>query len=210
MGNTKTEMLKDTFLKLMKKFTDQEDYILVCWTEIVEYYSSELRFYHNLVHLDNMLSELKSVENEVKEKDALLFSIYYHDIIYSTNNSDNELKSALLFKKRIERTSFKQIEKCAKQIQLTKEHKLSKDNDVNILLDLDLSILGKNKTEYNEYSQNIRNEYKTYSDFEYRNGRKKVLNELLNLPSIYKTDYFITKFEVNARNNITYELNSLN
>jgi predicted metal-dependent HD superfamily phosphohydrolase len=194
----------------MRRYTIQEDYILECWTEIEDYYSSELRYYHNLVHIVNMLSELKSIENDVKEKDTLLFSIYYHDIIYSTSNSDNEFRSAMLFMKRIERTSFKQVEKSVQQIESTKEHKLAKDNDINILLDLDFSILGKSKTEYNEYSQNIRKEYKTYSDFEFRIGREKVLNEFLNLPSIYKTDYFKTKYETNARNNISLELNSLN
>jgi len=194
----------------MKKYTNQENYALECWTEIEDYYSSELRYYHNLFHIENMLSELKSIETDVKEKDTLLFSIYYHDIIYNTSNSDNEFKSAMLFKNRIERTSFKQVEKCVQQIELTKEHKLAKDNDINILLDIDFSILGKSKTEYNEYSQNIRKEYQAYSDFEFKIGRKKVLNEFLNSPSIYKTDYFKTKYETNARNNISLELNILN
>jgi predicted metal-dependent HD superfamily phosphohydrolase len=210
VGNTRKEMLKEIFLKLMNKYTDQNDYILECWNEIENEYTLETRYYHNLVHIENMLAELKGIESDVKDKDALLFSIYYHDIIYNTTKSDNEFKSAMLFQKRIERTSFKQIEKCVKQIELTKEHKLSIDSDANILLDLDLSILGKSKKEYLEYSESIRGEYKMYSDYEYRNGRKKVLIKLLNIPTIYKTDYFKKKYEVIARNNLNLELKSLN
>ncbi len=202
-------MLKETFLKLMSKYTNQEDYIFYCWDEIFKSYSSESRHYHNLIHINNMISELDHVISEVKEKDSLLFSIYYHDIIYNTSNSDNEYKSAMLFKKRIARTDFQYIEKCMKQIEQTSEHKLSEDNDINILLDLDLSILGKNRLDYQEYCQNIRKEYNMYSDLEYRNGRKKVLIRLLDLSSIYKTDYFSSKYEKNARINLALELKSL-
>lgn len=194
----------------MNKYTDQKDYILECWAEIETEYTSEARYYHNLAHLENMLSELSGIESDVNEKDALLFSIYYHDIIYNTAKSDNEFKSAMLFRKRIERTNFKQIEKCVQQIELTKEHELSIDNDTNILLDLDLSILGKSNKEYQEYSESIRSEYKMYSDHEYRNGRKKILIKLLNIPAIYKTDYFKRKYEAIAKNNLNLELKSLN
>ena len=194
----------------MSRYTDQKDYVLECWTEIENEYSAETRYYHNLAHIDNMLSELKNIESNVKEKDALLFSIYYHDIIYNTAKSDNEFKSAMLFKKRIERTKFTQLGKCVQQIELTKEHELSIDNDTNILLDIDLSILGKSNKEYQEYSEDIRREYKMYSDYEYKNGRKKVLIELLKAPSIYKTDYFKEKYEAIARNNLNLELKSLN
>lgn len=193
----------------MRKYTSQEEYILDCWHEIYNSYSSESRYYHNLIHINNMISELKNVISEVKEPDALLFSIYYHDIIYSTSNSNNEHRSAMLFEKRIEQTDFQYIDKCKEQIELTKEHKRSEDNDTNILLDLDLTILGKSRIEYLVYCQNIRKEYNMFSDLEYRTGRKKVLVRILDLSSIYKTDHFSTKYEENARINLTYELNSL-
>jgi predicted metal-dependent HD superfamily phosphohydrolase len=201
-------MLKEIFCLLMKKQTDSEAYILECWKEIENHYSSELRFYHNLDHIKDMLLELENIEPE--DKDALLFSIFYHDIIYDTAKSDNELQSAILFKKRMERTHFKPIEKCVQQIELTQEHKLSTHKDTNILFDLDLAILGKSSEKYQEYAQNIRKEYKMYSDSEYRIGRSKVLHEFLDSPSIYKTNYFTAKLEAKARMNISHELNSLN
>ena len=140
--------------------------------------------------------------------DTLLFSIFYHDIIYNPLRSDNEYKSAAVFKKRISQTSFQHINKCIEQIELTKEHKITKDNDINILLDLDLSILGKSKIKYREYHKNIRKEYAMFSDEEYNCGRKEVLTRILGLPTIYKTDYFIAKYEEKARDNLTHELNS--
>ncbi len=156
-----------------------------------------------------MIAEMKNVISEVKEPDVMLFSIYYHDIIYSTKNSDNEHRSAMLFKKRMEYTDFQDADKCIAQIEQTKEHELSDDNDVNILLDLDLSILGKTRIEYQDYCKNIRKEYSIYTDSEYKSGRKKVLTSLLDQPSIYKTDYFCTKYEANARTNLSQELSLL-
>lgn len=97
IDNTETKMHKEIFLELMRKYTEQEDYIMDCWAEIYMYYSSESRYYHNRTYVNNMLSELKSIKSNVNEYDSLLFSIYYHDIIYNTSNSDNEHSSAMLF-----------------------------------------------------------------------------------------------------------------
>ena len=63
------------------------------------------------------------------------------------------------------------------------------------LLDLDLSILGKNPEEYRRYCDNIRKEYSIYPDFIYRKGRRKVLQNILELDSIYKTDFFKQAYE---------------
>lgn len=96
------------------------------------------------------------------------------------------------------------------QIEATKEHKLSNDNDTNLLLDIDLSILGKSTAEYRKYCDNIRKEYLMYPDFMYNKGRKKVLKSLLELDSIYKTDFFKQKYENQAKENLRQEISQLN
>ena len=203
-------MLKEKFLNLIEKYSNDSNYTLVCWNEIEKSYSSKSRHYHNLKHLENMISELEHVESQVNNIDALLFSIYYHDIVYKSTQSDNEHQSAMVFKERISATSFKQIKECVEQIEATKEHQLSSDNDINILLDLDLSILGKSANEYTEYSKNIRKEYKIYPDFMYKKGRKKVLSHMLELDSIFKTSFFRDKYERQAISNLRSELDTLN
>lgn len=203
-------MLKETFLNLIKKYSDDQSYNLECWTEIENNYSSKSRYYHNLEHIENMLVELDKVKSKITDLDSLLFAIYYHDIIYKSTKSDNEHKSALIFEKRISKTSFINLNKCKAQIEATKEHKLSDDYDTNILLDLDLIILGKSQKEYQEYSNNIRKEYKIFPDFVYRKGRKKVLKSILEKDSIYKTEYFIKHYEKQAKENLRLELNQLN
>lgn len=202
-------MLKDLFLKLIRKYSNNENYNSECWSEIENKYSSKTRHYHNLNHLKNMITELRNVESQVENLDTLLFAIYYHDIIYNPAKSDNEHQSALLFNKRISETSFANLQECMALIDSTKEHKLSKDKDTNILLDIDLSTLGKSTYEYKEYCENIRKEYQMYSDAAYCKGRKEVIMNILELDSIYKTAFFKQEYENQAKENLRNELRQL-
>lgn len=202
-------MIKEKFLNLIRKYSDNEKFNSECWNEIEYNYSSKSRHYHNLIHLKNMISELDKVESKIKNLDNLLFSIFYHDIIYKPTKSNNEYQSALIFEKRISQTSFKNLNECISQIIATKEHKLSDDNDTNILLDIDLSILGGNPIKYKEYCKNIRKEYLIYPDFIYRKGRQKVLEHILKSNSIYKTEVFKQEYESQAKENLILELDQL-
>ena len=98
------------------------------------------------------------------------------------------------------------IAKCANMIITTKEHLLSEDNDTNYLIDADLSILGRKADDYQKYTEQIREEYSIYPDFMYNKGRKKALQHFLQAEKIYKTEYFIKKFEKNAKENVSNEL----
>jgi len=81
-----------------------------------------------------------------------------------------------------------------------------KIGNTNILLDLDLSILGKDPQYYLEYAAAVRKEYSIYPDFMYRRGRKKVLKKMLEQECIFKTDLFKEKYESQARKNLQSEL----
>lgn len=202
-------MLQEKFLELIGKYSDNPAYNMECWGELETAYASKARHYHNLEHLKQLFSELDQVNAQVSELDTLVFAIFYHDIVYKPTKSNNEQQSALLFKKRISQTSFPRLEHCVQQIEATKDHKPSTDHDTNILLDLDLSVLGKGPEAYQKYRESIRKEYGVYPDFVYRKGRKQVLEALLGQESIYKTDFFKAAYEQQARANIRLELDQL-
>jgi len=202
-------MLQETFLELIGKYSDDNAFHTNCWNELANHYNSKNRYYPNLQHLANMLQELIPIKQKVQKLDSFLFSIYYHDVVYQATRSDNEYQSALLFKKRIAQTNFSNIEHCFQQIEATKTHEPSEDHDTNILLDIDLSILGQDQNTYQEYTQQIRQEYRIYPNFLYQKGRRKVLIKMLAQDKIYKTHYFINKYEAQARDNIKQELEQL-
>lgn len=208
-GVVKISKMEDDFLKMMKRYTDDESYAKACWVALKHKYSAGSRHYHNLEHLAYMFRWLATVKSEVKNLDAMLFAIYYHDSIYNTTRSDNEHQSALYFKKMISKTSFEAITEVMDLIAATKEHMQSDDTDTNILLDLDLAVLGEKPENYLIYAKAIRKEYYIYPDFMYRKGRKKVLMNMLNLEAIYNTDFFKTLLETTAIENLKAELKNL-
>lgn len=204
-------MLKETFIELLTKYTDNDSLKNKLWTEIEKNYSSKKRYYHNLQHLDNLLSQLTDVKSEIQNWETILFTLFYHDIIYNSIKSDNEEKSAELAEKRMKQISVPndKIELCKKQILATKSHIKSTESDTNYFTDADLSVLGQNWETYLFYYKNVRKEYSIYPTLVYNSGRKKVLNHFLSMDRIFKTDFFYNKFEKQAKQNLKQEIESL-
>ncbi|WP_299891490.1 hypothetical protein [uncultured Lacinutrix sp.] len=183
------------------------------WNEIKTNYTSKTKHYHNLTHIYNMLLQAGDFKAEINNLDAFKFAIWYHDIIYKSSKKDNEEKSALFAKKRLKSFNFteKRIEIVEKLIISTKKHQLilEENNDNAYLLDLDLSILGTEWKTYEKYIQNIRKEYKIYPNILYNPGRKKVLLHFLERETLYFTETFRDKYEIQARDNLKREIELL-
>jgi len=204
-------VLKETFIELLENYTDDERLTEKLWTEIEKNYSGKKRHYHTLQHLDNLLIQLTEVKGEIQNWKAVLFSLYYHDIIYNPLKSDNEEKSAELAEKRMKQISVPDdmLELCKNQILATKAHSNSTDSDTNYFTDADLSVLGQSWEAYSVYYKNVRKEYSIYPDFVYNPGRKKVLNYFLTMDRIFKTDFFYGKFEIQVKQNLQKEIELL-
>lgn len=204
-------LLKKTFIELLANYSQDNTLIDELWTEIERKYSTKKRFYHDLSHLENMLSQLKKVKSEIQDWEAVIFALFYHDIVYNATKSNNEEKSAALAKKRMTELNVPQetILRCEKHILATKQHQNSIDQDTNYFLDADLSILGLDWEIYFQYTQNVRKEYSIYPDALYIPGRKKVLTHFLEMNNIFKMPFFQNEFEVIAENNLKKELSFL-
>lgn len=203
--------LKEIFSNLLINYTTNSSLINELWDEVEKNYSGKNRHYHTLQHLENLLITLTEVKSEIQHWESILFTLFYHDIIYTALKSDNEENSALLAEKRIQQLSVSNdiIERCKNQILATKSHSKSTDSDTNYFTDADLSVLGQPWEIYSLYYKNVRKEYAIYPDFIYNPGRKKVIQHFLSMNSIYKTDYFYNQFEKVAKENLMKELSSL-
>jgi predicted metal-dependent HD superfamily phosphohydrolase len=204
--------LKETFFAVLRNYTLPETTINVLWSEVDRNYSDKKRHYHTLYHLASVLAELLEVKTEIQHWQTVLFTVYYHDIIYDPLRSDNEEKSAELAAERMQQIGVAndQTKVCREQILATKSHTSTVDGDTNYFTDADLSILGQSWDVYSEYNQNIRKEFSIYPDAVYYAGRRKVLHHFLGMDRIFKTDYFFKKFEATARHNLKREMQLLN
>lgn len=204
-----SENLKRIYTQLLLKYTDESAKIDKAWADLEKLYTQRNRHYHNLIHLENMLAELEDAP--LIDRDSVVFSVFYHDIIYKSTSKDNEERSAgkaveVLSKFGIDQA---QLRKISDMIIATKNHEKSSDSDTNFLLDADLSILGKPWEKYSAYLKQIRKEYSIYPDFMYKPGRIKVLGHFLNFSQIYHTDLFFFRYEQQAKENILREIDLL-
>lgn len=203
--------LNVTFSNLIQRYTQQTAVIDQYWQEIETAYNGPKRHYHNLAHLEQLFQQLLPLKPEIADWETLLFSLFYHDIVYKVRRQDNEEKSAELAQERLQALSYPpdRIERCVAQIIATKSHTLSSDVDTNLFTDADLAILGQDWPTYHSYAQQVRREYAIYPDLLYKPGRRKVLQHFLGMERIFKTAHFYDLYEQKARTNLSRELAEL-
>ncbi len=212
MTSQQLNQLEEDWRCLYTKYSSNQEQGLDFWQELKKQYTGSKRFYHNLTHIADLLTQAKQMEVLIKDPDVLYFSIWYHDIIYKSWRKDNELQSALLAQQRLKTINFPahRIQACYDQILLTQSHQTeSASLDAQYLIDFDLSILGRPWERYEAYTANVREEYRLFPDFMYRTPRKKALQHFLDRKAIYATPYYREHFEEQARKNLRRELAKL-
>ncbi|SHK75674.1 Predicted metal-dependent phosphohydrolase, HD superfamily [Chitinophaga jiangningensis] len=204
-------ILEYLWTDLCSKYTTNEALIKTSFEQLTAAYNEEGRHYHTLTHIRNMISSAYLHETLIRDKDAMLFAIFFHDVVYDATAKDNEEKSAAAAVDFLHKINFwgDEIDEVAALIMATKTHTAGDNPDTCILLDLDLEILGTNEGTYHRYTQQIRQEYAAYPDLLYNPGRKKVLRHFLEKPFIYCTETFREQLEASARKNIENEIATL-
>ena len=199
--------IKQEFLACLSEYSAEEERNERLWAEIQFNYSTTGRHYHTLTHLSDLASELSPFRERFESWAAAIFAIVYHDAIYNVHKNNNEEKSAELARLRLGSLSVPGdvVDLCAHFIVATKNHQ-SVNPQTDLFTDADLSKLGAEEQIYDVYSLQIREEYSIYPDLIYNPGRKKVLNHFLGMARIFKTDDFHSRYEKNARKNLTREL----
>lgn len=189
-------------------FTSQEQ----LFQELLTCYSQRNRYYHNLTHIYRMLNKIESIKSLAINLKSIQFAVWFHDCIYDTTKKDNEEKSADFAVKRLTDLGLDQtlINRVNELILKTKNHDtLINDIDGQILLDVDLEILGSSTREYYNYAVAIRQEYAWVLPEIYIKKRKQILESFLSKEKIYQTDFFFKELEKQARFNIQQEIINL-
>lgn len=81
--------------------------------------------------------------------------------------------------------------------------------DEQLIVDIDLTILGASPTVYDQFEENIRKEYRLVPSIIYRKKKKELLKSFLSKQSIYNLGYFKEKYENAARMNIKRAIEAL-
>ncbi|MBG9375925.1 hypothetical protein I5907_06745 [Panacibacter sp. DH6] len=166
-------MLKEIFIHLLMAYNSDDALCKTYWNEVESAYTGRQRHYHNLLHLQQMYTQLEACRDYIEDWPTILFALFYHDLIYKARRRDNEAQSALTAARRLKAINYPQakIALCSQHILATKSHVHSKSTDTNYFTDADLSILGSDSATYNAYAHHVRNEYKFYPGFLYKPSR---------------------------------------
>ena len=217
LSQIETELGKIFEWHLYTISNDIEPVILkALWQGIAVRYNESQRAYHSLQHIQQLFGQFEQIKHHLNEPHIIALALFYHDVIYAPTRADNELKSAEYAVEALRPYfSAAQCQYIYALIMMTANHKLAecsnaqKNFDSAYLLDMDLSILGASWSEYEQYAQAVRQEYAHVSNIDYRVGRIAVLTELLAHPTLYLTDYYSTRLETQARQNIKREIKIL-
>lgn len=197
---------------LIGNYTSDPLLVMEGFDTILTHYSEPHRYYHNLDHVQSLLVFMEEYNHLIKDLEALQLAVFFHDIIYDVQRSDNEEQSALAAIEFLQQTSYpaEKTALVADYIRATKTHvNPGGDSDLDCFLDFDLFILSGPERMYEQYAKSIRKEYAVYPDSVYIPGRKKVLQHFLDQPSIYRSAGFKERFDTAAKGNMQRELEKL-
>lgn len=201
--------LKKIYFDLLLNIGFSANEIQQNWNDLEKAYSNKSRYYHNLSHLKEMIESFEIYRNQLQNPNEILFSIFYHDFVYSASKKDNELKSAEFALSILDENHSLNKQLVFDAICATQLHAHNENEDINWLIDFDLKILAKDWDNYKIYFEQIRKEYRIYPDFLYKPGRAKALKHFLEYEFIFQTDEFRVLYENLARRNIEEEISYL-
>jgi predicted metal-dependent HD superfamily phosphohydrolase len=176
------------------------------FADLASLYAEEHRKYHNLNHIDPMLGWLDATG---ERNDCVELAIWFHDAVYDPLGKDNEAKSARFFTDHLGSYVSASLNEDMERLILATDASRPRTGreDENLIIDIDLSILGASPKDYAAYRDAIRHEYSAVPEGKFTAGRAAILRRFLSQP-IYATGFF-GQLESQARLNIQGEQESL-
>jgi predicted metal-dependent HD superfamily phosphohydrolase len=175
---------------------------------LVACYAEPHRKYHTMRHLEECFALLEKVNSRAERVGEIELALWFHDAIYNTRKHDNEKLSAEWARDSALAggLSTEQADRVFELVLTTRHNAVPAGKDAQILVDIDLGILGADMARFDEYEVQVREEYSWVPGFLYRRERRKILEQFASRPTIYNTEYFRAEYEARARENIARSL----
>jgi predicted metal-dependent HD superfamily phosphohydrolase len=140
-------------------------------------------------------------------------AIAFHDAIYDPRRSDNEHRSALLWRRWAPPDlSAADTSWVAAAIEATADHlaprpaATQRDRLLLWMLDLDLTPLGEPPPLFARNSRDLRIEYRHMSEADWQRGRQAFMRKLHAAPLLFRSRPLAIRFEQSARRNVARAL----
>jgi predicted metal-dependent HD superfamily phosphohydrolase len=173
--------------------------------QLLQNYSEPQRAYHTLAHIHDCLAQFDAVSVLAEHPLEVEAALWLHDVVYNPGAADNEERSADWATTTLEQGGVQAatIDRIRELILATRHKTIPESVDTALVVDIDLSILGRDAQAFARYEQQIRLEYNRIPEPAYRMGRCSVLESFLNRAFIYETSFFRERYESQARRNLS-------
>ena len=154
-----------------------------------------------------------------KDPDAVELALWFHDVVYDigarNNQESNEEESARLAREEAVELGLtaEWAERVSQLVLATRHVAVPLEADAQLVVDIDLSILGQSRERFDAYEEEIRIEYAPVIEAQgtarFDTGRARILKGFLARPAIYTTAHFRQKYEQRARANLKRSIERL-
>ena len=190
-----------------------------CWTSLVGNANDELketliaawnepqRHYHTLQHLSECLQLFDQFRHLAERPHEVELAIWFHDAIYDVKGKQNELKSAQWAEHELEKAGVdSEVALRVYDLIMATVHGVIEieNRDQQLLVDIDLAILGSRPKRFAQYEKQVRQEYRFVPYPIYWWKRRQILKAFLVRKPIYQLPELQEKFELQARENLMH------
>jgi predicted metal-dependent HD superfamily phosphohydrolase len=174
-------------------------------------YSEPQRKYHTTQHLTECIATVEPHLGLADHPAEVEIALWFHDAIYELKGKDNEARSAAWATAELTAAGVdpRAIERVRQLVMATRHTALPEGTDQQLLVDVDLSILGAPRSRFIEYEEQVREEYKWVPGFLFRRKRRHLLKEFLARDPIFNTPTLRSRLEDQARANLAFSLERL-
>lgn len=196
--------------------------------DLVARWSESHRGYHDLRHLDEVLTALEQLRESTLDTDAewatVVFAAWFHDAVYDIVTAhdvdagdtqgavSNEERSAELARKALSASAIDRtvVADTVSLVLASQEHNVIDTRGPHAAFhDADLWILSAPQDRFDDYCRAVRREYAAAPDDAYAHGRSEILRPFLTRESVYRTMHARHFWEAAARSNLARELDRL-
>lgn len=174
------------------------------FTEVAGCYLGPERHYHHLGHVQDCVRQAAQMNLD----GAARLALWYHDVVYEAGAKDNEQASADRFARDanllgVGASAIRTVQDLILATRHVEQANQPDDSIVAMVVDIDLSGMGRSYELFCQNDQAIRLEFSHASDQDWLAGRAKFLHGLLTRGTIFRSVRFVRDgYEARARSNI--------
>jgi predicted metal-dependent HD superfamily phosphohydrolase len=172
--------------------------------ELQRSYSEPQRHYHTLQHLGECLAWFEREHALAEHPGEVAIALWFHDAVYDVHAHDNEARSAewarsAMLAAGVQREAAERVHAL---VMATRHDAVPEGRDAELLIDIDLSILGAEQERFDEYERQVHAEYAFVPDEVRLPRRRAILQRFLAREAIYATPRMHALLEARARANL--------